>query len=87
MKTYQTIQLRAFDVLIRDERTGEEREDVIIFTKAQLQAVQVCGQSSKELICRAYDRAGYTVLDVGRARKRTATLDLDGLYEEAEDNA
>lgn len=84
MKTYQEIQLRAFDVRIRDERTGEEMEDTIVFTKTQLQAAQVVGQSSKELIYRAYNRAGFTVLDVGKAHKAEARLDLEGLYREAD---
>jgi len=83
MKTYQNIQLRAFAVQIKDVRTGETREDTITFTKQQLQAAQMVGQSSKELIYRAYNRAGFTVLDIGRAEKRETTLDLDGLYHEA----
>lgn len=82
MRTYQTIQLRAFNVRIRDERTGEETEDVIVLTKQQLQAAQIVGQSSKELIFRAYNARGYTVLDVGKADKQEAELDLYGLYQE-----
>ena len=35
MRTYEKIQLRAFDVRIRDERTGEECDDVIILSKQQ----------------------------------------------------
>lgn len=83
MKTYEKIHLRAFDVRIRDERTGKTREDVIVFTKQQLQAAQVVGQSSKELIYRAYNREGFTVLDTGKAKKATAELDLEGLFQEA----
>ena len=82
MRTYEKIQLRAFDVRIRDERTGEECDDVIILSKQKLQAAQICGQSSKELIYRAYNRAGFTVLDIGRARTVEASLDLDRLYSE-----
>lgn len=83
MRTYEKIQLRAFDVRIRDERTGEECDDMIILSKQKLQAAQICGQSSKELIYRTYNRAGFTVLDIGKARKATATLDLEGLFLEA----
>ncbi len=83
MKTYQTIQLRAFDVRIRDERTGYEMEDVIVFTKQQLQAAQLTGQSSKELIYRACNARGYKVLDIGKATKQEVKLDLYGLYQEA----
>lgn len=83
MKTFCSIQLRAFDVRVKDERTGEITEDVIVFTKDQLRAAQVVGQSSKELICRAYNREGFTVLDIGKAHKVEVPLDLDGLYREA----
>jgi len=62
MKTYQTIQLRAFDVHIRDERTREERKDIVVLTKQQLQAAQIVGQSSRELIYRLCRAQGYGVL-------------------------
>lgn len=83
MRTYQTIHLRRFAVQIMDERTGETREDVIVLTKEQLQAAQLCGQSSKELICHYYNRAGFTVLDIGKAEKRTIPLDLGSVFLEA----
>ena len=83
MRTYQTIQLRRFNILIMDKRTGKTREDVIVLTKQQLQAAQVVGQSSKELICRYYAREGFTVLEIISAVKREATLDLDELFREA----
>ena len=75
--TYQTIHLRRFTVQIRDERTGETRQDAIVLSKEQLQAAQLCGQSSKELIYRRFNRAGFTVLDIGKAEKRTIQLDLE----------
>lgn len=80
MRTYEKLQLRAFDVRIRDERTGEITEDVIMLTKPQLVAAQVVNQSSKELIHRYYNRAGFTVLDIGRARKTEAVLDLRACF-------
>lgn len=83
MRTYQTIHLRRFTVQIMDERTGESREDVIVLTKEQLQAAQVVGQSSKELICRHYNRAGFTVLDIGKAEKRTIGFNLGALWDSA----
>ncbi len=82
MKTYQTIQLRAFDVRMRDERTGEEMEDVVVLTKSQLQAAQIVGQSSKELIHRLCSAQGYKVLGIGRAERLEAELDLYRLYQE-----
>ena len=83
MRTTEKIYLRAFTVRIQDQRTGEAKEDVIVFSKHQLQAAQIIGQSSKELICRAYNAQGYTVLDIGKADKVEADLDLCGLYREA----
>lgn len=84
MKTYQQIHLRRFDVRIRDNRTGEEHEDVIVLSKDMLQAAQLCGQSSRELIYQAYNRECFAVLDIGRANKATAALDLLGLFEVAD---
>lgn len=86
MRAYEKIQLRRFDVRIQDNRTGETTEDTIVFTKQQLQAAQLCGQSSKELIYRHYNRAGFTVLDIGKATKCEAQLDLEGLFREAVDD-
>lgn len=84
-ETICPLHLRGFDVRIRDNRTGEVWEEMIVFTKQQLQAAQIIGQSSKELIHRAFNRDGFTVLDIGRAEKRTAELDLAGLFCEAEE--
>lgn len=83
MKTTATMYLRAFTVRIQDQRTGETSEDVIVLDKAQLQAAQVIGQSSKELIFRAYNEKGYTVLDIGKADKQEIELDLYELYQGA----
>lgn len=85
MKTTMTVQLRRFDVLVEDQRTRETREESIVFTLEQLHATQLVGQSSKELIMRAFERQGYKVLDIGRAERRTATLCLDGLFWEADE--
>lgn len=83
MKTTATMFLRAFTVRIQDQRTGETKEDVIVFSKHQLQAAQIIGQSSKQLIYRAYNAKGYTVLDIGKADKVEVELDLYGLYQGA----
>lgn len=80
MKTIMTIQTRIFPVTIRDGRTGGITTDAIILTKEQLQAAQLVGQSSKELIHRLYDRAGCTVFEIGKAEKREITLNLEELY-------
>ena len=85
MRTYYPIQLRRFDVRVKDERTGEITEDTITLTKQQLAAAQTVSQSSKELIHRYYNKRGYQVLDIGKAAKCEAVLDLEGLFEEAVD--
>lgn len=85
LKTTMTVQLRRFDVLVEDQRTRETKEDAIVFTLDQLHAAQLVGQSSKELICRVFERQGYKVLDIGRAERREATLRLDGLFWEADE--
>ena len=83
MRTIEKIYLRAFTVRIQDQRTGEAKEDVIVFSKHQLQAAQIIGQSSKELIYRAYNARGYMVLGIGKADKVEVELDLMGLYQGA----
>lgn len=85
MKTYQPIQLRRFTVQIRDNHTGEAWQDYVVISKQQLQAAQLCGQSSRELLDRIYNREGYTVLDIiGKAEKREIPLDLEGVFLELE---
>lgn len=80
MKTDYTIQLRVFPVTIRDNRTGQITEDKIFLDKEHLQAAELVGQSSKELICRLYNRNGFKVLDIGTAERRTVTVNLAELY-------
>ena len=80
MKTDYTINVRCFPVVIRDERTGETRQDTIILDKQRLQAAQLVGESSKELIHRIYNRAGFQVLDIDTPDRREINLNLDELY-------
>lgn len=82
MKTTFDLPVRAFLVSILDERTGEERGDIIVLDKNRLQAAQMVGQSSKELIERIYNKEGYKVLDIGKADKLTLVLRLDNIYAE-----
>ena len=82
MKTTFDLQVRAFPVKIRDERTGEEDVDIIVLDKPRLQAAQLVGQSSKELIERIYHKQGFKVLDVGKADKMTVQLQFDRVYDD-----
>ena len=77
MKTFEKICVRIFPVKLWDTRSGDEITDEIVLTKAMLTAAQLVGQSSKELIQRAYNREGYSVLEIGKARKMTVTVDLE----------
>jgi redox-regulated HSP33 family molecular chaperone len=80
MKTEYTVQARAFQVVIKDQRTGDERSDLVVLDKPMLQAAELVGQSSKDLIYRLYNRQGYRVLEIGKPERRSITVNLDELY-------
>lgn len=80
MKTELSIQVRAFPVVVEDQRNGERAGDTIVLTKEQLQAAQLVGQSSKELIYRIYNRQGFKVLEIGSPAKRGIIVNLGELY-------
>ena len=80
MKVELSLNLRAFHVLIRDERTSEERGDVIVFEKQQLKAAEDLSLTPEDLIYRHYNALGYWVLDIHKARKQTVALNLEELY-------
>lgn len=76
-----TIEARRFPVTLRDERTGEITLDHIILDKQRLQAAQMVGQSSKELIQRFYSRQGFRVLEIGTPARRSLTFGLEDLWD------
>lgn len=80
MKNEITIQVRTYPVTIRDQRSGEQREDLLSLDKRQLRAAQTVGQSSTELIYRMFNRQGYRVLSIGKPVKREISIDLSELY-------
>lgn len=80
MKNTFTIEARKFPVTIKDMRTGEVRNETIILSKQELQATQMVGQSSKELIHRMYNRKGFRVLDIGTPEKKSLEVGLDELW-------
>ena len=82
MKNEITLHLRQFPVLVHDHRTGREENITVTVAKQQLQAAQIVGQSSTELIERLCDRQGYTVIEIGKPAKRTVTVDLEKLSQE-----
>ena len=84
MRNTFTIEARRFPVSIKDMRTGEVRNETIILSKQELQATQIVGQSSKELIHRMYNRKGFRVLDIGTPEKQSLLVELDELWREAD---
>lgn len=81
MKTTMSIHLRKFPVLVEDQRTGEKLKETVTLEKSQLQAAQLVGESSKELIERVCARRGFTVLEAGTPERLAVELDLGGLFE------
>lgn len=80
MKNEITLQLRAFPVTIKDTRSGEVREDMIVLDKEQLRAAQSVGMRCDELIYRIYNYRGYWVQAVGHPMKREVKVDLGALF-------
>lgn len=74
------LHLRRFTVTIQARDTGEASENFIMLDKSQLQAAGLIGQSSKELITRAYAGKGYDVVDIGEADKLTVAVSLEELW-------
>ena len=81
MTTTFGLVLRVFPVKIMDTRTGEESTDTIVLDKTRLQAAQLIGQSSKELIERLYNREGFKVLSIGKPERQTLTLKLNNVLQ------
>lgn len=76
MKNEITVAVRTFPLTLRDERTGEEQATTFTLSKTQLQAAQIVGESSKELIWRLCNRQGYRVVEIGKPTKREIKIDL-----------
>lgn len=81
MKNSIIIEARRFPVVVKSTNTGIVSNDTIVLSKQQLQAAQLVGQSSKELIHRLYGRDGFTVLDIGKPERKTISVDLGALWE------
>ena len=80
MKNEIVMNLRRFPVTVQDVHTQETRSIFLTLEKGQLQAAQIVGQSSKELIERLCGRQGFTVLDIGKPDKLAVVLGLDALW-------
>lgn len=74
------VEVRRFPLLVVKTDNCEAYVRHITLSKDQLRAAQVVGESSKELIHRICKRQGYTVMDIGKAQKKTIYVDLDRLW-------
>lgn len=74
--------LRRFHIDVRDPDTGEIERNYIVLEKSQLQAAHTVGQSSKELITRAYAGMGYEVVNIGKADKMPVAVSLEAIWRE-----
>lgn len=81
MRSTITIHLRRFRVALRDRETKEEITLFLTLDKTQLQAAQVVGQSSRELLERIAGRNGFDLLDIiGKPDRLSLTIPLDELW-------
>lgn len=81
MKHSIRVEARRFPVIMQAVDGGDELSDTFILTKQELQAAEIVGESSKELITRHFARRGFKVLDIGKPLRRTLTIDLEALWE------
>lgn len=75
------IHLLRFYVRVWDSKTESNTEIPITLTKEQLRAAGLIGLSSKEVIARICERLGLQVLEIGKAARRTVSIDLDELWD------
>lgn len=80
MKTETKISVIAYDVKLKDLRTGEHLEDRVVFEKAWLQVLHQMGISDHDQIMQVYQKQGYFVLGISTRRKVELTVDLGQLY-------
>ena len=81
MKNIITIEARRFPVQAVKKDNQEPYSLHIVLTKEQLQAAQLVGQSSKELIFRLCDRQGYKVIEIGKPEKKSIQLDMAAMWD------
>ena len=85
MQTTTTIKAYAYPVKLKDHRTGVSGSDTIVIPAEWL---HICGSmgleicDDKHMIYRAYNRRGFEVLEIGKRRRITLSVDLERLYAE-----
>lgn len=79
MKTEIKINVRGYVGDLKDNRTGEQRQDGIFLTKEMIRAGALFDMSDEEIIYRRYNRQGFKVLEISKPRKVECTIDLADL--------
>lgn len=74
------IHLLRFYVRVWNPKTETNSEEPVTLTKEQLRAAGLIGLSSKEVIARICERRGLQVLEIGKAARRTVSIDLGELW-------
>ena len=80
MKNTVKIPVRAYNVRLKDARTGEVMEDTIVLEKSRMQAGAMFDLGEEDIIYRIYNRQGYRVLQIDKPDKVELNLDLTALY-------
>ena len=81
MRTQLTVEAMRFPLLVLKKDNHEVYARHIVLTKEQLQAAQLVGQSTIELIHRFCYCRGYEVLEIGKPEKKSIRLSLDAVWE------
>ncbi len=77
MKTEINIPVRAYQVELKDTRTGKLLTDTIVLEKSRIQAAALFNMGDKDIICRTYNHKGFRVLEIGKPEKLELTIDLE----------
>ena len=80
MKTEIKIPVRVYSVKIKDARTGEKKNDVLVLTKEQLRAGAMVDLGAEDIVYRTYNRQGFRVLEINKVEKTELAVDLHELY-------
>lgn len=82
MKTTLTVSLMPAVVTLRDGRTGQTLTDQVVLDYDTVRRCEGCGLDADAIVYRMYNRQGYQVEEITRARRVSVTVDLGKLYEE-----
>ena len=74
------IPVRAYQVTVKDTRTGEVMQDEIVLEKSRIQAGALFDLGDEDIICRIYNRKGYRVMSIGKPHKVELAVDLNQIY-------